>query len=65
MRSAVPRTGKSALTPGNAVPSLKPNDATSSAIKPAHGSNRKVKIREGIKRRRAPIPNSQALVGSE
>ena len=67
---AAPIVGKSALYPGNAVRSEKAKREKSKA-KPPNQTDivfaifRLLLKRSGMKRRSAPIPNSQALVGSE
>ncbi|CAB4534110.1 unannotated protein [freshwater metagenome] len=70
IKTAVPTVGNKALYPGNAVLSEKAKTERTKRKAPAQTNKEEfADLREkklfGTKRRSAPIPNSQARVGSE
>ncbi|CAB5072033.1 unannotated protein [freshwater metagenome] len=65
IKSAVAKTGNTALTPGKAVFSSKYRDEMTIPSNPIQGKNLFPKTLLGIKSKSAPIPSSQARVGSE
>ena len=62
--STVPRTGKIAFVPGNAVDSSNTKALTIKSKKPTSPTNLRA-LMGGIKTNKAPSPNSHARVGRE